>query len=53
LIQERREKERLALIPDVDVIEGKVPCLSHRARLGVNTGYQIYFLGVLRGVLFY
>lgn len=24
------EKERLASIPDVDVIEAKVPCLSHR-----------------------
>jgi hypothetical protein len=34
------EKERLASIPDVDVIEGKVPCLSHRARSGSNTRYK-------------
>lgn len=34
------EKERFSLIPDVDVIEGKVPCLSHRASSGSNTRYK-------------
>jgi len=41
------EKERLALIQDVDVIEGKVPCLSHRARSGSTQIPDIKIQGIL------
>ena len=40
------EKERLAWIPDVDVIEAKMPCLSHRARSGSTQIPDIKIQGI-------